>query len=62
METESFRNVGKELIYLSLALAGYCEHGNERFYSITGSTFPDWLSNYQLLKKDSCSWSYLEYK
>jgi hypothetical protein len=28
------------------------EHGNETSVSIKGREFPDWLSDYQLLKKD----------
>jgi hypothetical protein len=35
-------------------VAGSCEHGNEPSGSIKGGKFLDWLSDYQLLKKD-CS-------
>jgi hypothetical protein len=30
-----------------------CEHSNEPFGPISGREFLDWLSDYQLLKKDS---------
>jgi hypothetical protein len=32
-------------------------HSNESSGSIKGSEFPDWLSDYQLLEKDSLPWS-----
>jgi hypothetical protein len=34
-------------------MAGSCEHGNEPSISIKGGEFLDYLSDYQLLKKDS---------
>jgi len=36
---------------------GSCEHGNELPGSIEGRTFFDYMSDYQLLKKDSDSWN-----
>jgi len=36
---------------------GSCEHGNEPSGSIKGGGFIDYLSNCQLLKKDSAAWS-----
>jgi hypothetical protein len=38
-------------------MAGFCEHGDERSSSIEGREFLDWLSDYELLKKDSAPWS-----
>jgi hypothetical protein len=40
-------------------LVGSCEHGTEISGSIKGREFIDWLSNYQLLQKDSAPWSLL---
>jgi hypothetical protein len=40
-------------------VAGSCKHGNEPFGSINDWEFLDWLSDYQLLKKDSAPWSWL---
>jgi hypothetical protein len=34
-----------------------CEHGNEVPGSIKCYEIVDWLSNYQLLKKDCAAWS-----
>jgi hypothetical protein len=34
-------------------VVGSCEHGNEPPGSIKGGEFLDYLSNYQLFKKDS---------
>jgi hypothetical protein len=34
-------------------VAGSCEHGKEPSGSIKVGEFPDYLSDYQLLKKDS---------
>jgi len=36
-------------------VAGSCEHCNEALGSIKGKEFLDYLSDYQLLKKDSAS-------
>jgi len=38
---------------------GCCEHGDEPSVSIKCGEFLDWLSDCQLLKKDSGSWSWL---
>jgi hypothetical protein len=38
---------------------GSCEHGTEGLVSIKGGKFLNQLNDYQLLKKDSASWSYL---
>jgi hypothetical protein len=38
-------------------MAGCCEYGNEPSVSIKGGVFLDYLSDYQLLKKDSTSYS-----
>jgi hypothetical protein len=38
-------------------VTGSCEHGNEPSVSINGGEFLDYISDYQLLKKDSASWS-----
>jgi hypothetical protein len=35
----------------------YCDHGNESLGFIKGRKFTEQLSNYQVLKKDSDSWS-----
>jgi hypothetical protein len=40
-------------------MAGSCEHGDEPSGSIKYWEFPEQLSDYQLLKDDSASWSYL---
>jgi hypothetical protein len=40
-------------------LIGACEYGNELPASIKGGEFLDWLSDCQLLEKDSLPWSYL---
>jgi hypothetical protein len=37
--------------------ADSCEHGNKPSVSIEGGEFLDWLSDYQLLKKDSAPWN-----
>jgi hypothetical protein len=34
-------------------VAGSCEYGNESAGSISSREFLDWVSNYQLLMKDS---------
>jgi hypothetical protein len=36
-----------------------CEHGNEGSGSIKRGEFPDYLSDYENLKKDSAPWSWL---
>jgi hypothetical protein len=38
-------------------MVGCCEHGNEPLGSIKGGEFLDYLSNCQLLKKDSAPWN-----
>jgi hypothetical protein len=38
-------------------VAGSCEHGNESSGSTEGGESDDWLSNCQLLKKDSAPWT-----
>jgi hypothetical protein len=38
-------------------VAGCCEHDNEPLGSVQGGEFFDWLSDFQLLKKDSVPWS-----
>jgi hypothetical protein len=38
---------------------GTCEYGNEPSGSIKDGEFLDYLSNYNLLKKDSAPWSSL---
>jgi hypothetical protein len=38
-------------------VAGCCEHGNEPSGSIKGGEFLDWLSDSQLLKKDTAPWN-----
>jgi hypothetical protein len=40
-------------------MAGFCENGNEPSGSIKGREFLDYLSDCQLLKKDSAPWCYL---
>jgi hypothetical protein len=37
-------------------VAGLCENGNELSGSIKSREFLDYLSDYQLLKKDSVPW------
>jgi hypothetical protein len=37
-------------------MAGLCENGNETFCSIKGEEFFDYLSDYEILKKDSAPW------
>jgi hypothetical protein len=37
-------------------VAGFCERGNEPSGSIKDEGFVDYLSYYQLLKKDPASW------
>jgi hypothetical protein len=39
-------------------VAGPCEHSNEPSGSINGGEFLEWLSDCQLLKKDSAPWSF----
>jgi hypothetical protein len=38
-------------------MAGSCEDSNEPSDSINGREFVDSVSNYQLIKEDSASWS-----
>jgi hypothetical protein len=38
-------------------VTGSCGHGNETSGSTKGGEFLDYLSNYQLIKKDSAPWS-----
>jgi hypothetical protein len=38
-------------------VAGCCEHGNEPSGCLKGGELLDWLSDCQLLKKDSAPWS-----
>jgi hypothetical protein len=40
-----------------VSVANCCEYGNEPTHSIKGGEFIDYLSDYQLLKKDSIPWS-----
>jgi hypothetical protein len=44
---------------VGLCLEGTSEHGNEPSRSIKGGEFLDYLSDCQLLKKDSAPWSQL---
>jgi hypothetical protein len=39
------------------AVSGSCEHGNEPSGSTKGGEFLGYLSDYQLLKKDSAPWN-----
>jgi hypothetical protein len=38
-----------------IGFCGWCEHENKFSGSIKTGKFPDWLSDYQLLKKNSTS-------
>jgi len=38
-------------------VADFCEHGSEPSGSIKGGEFHGYLSDYQLVKKDSAPWS-----
>jgi hypothetical protein len=40
-------------------VAGSCEHSSESLIFIKGGESFDYLSDYQLLNKDSTIWSYL---
>jgi hypothetical protein len=42
---------------VGLCLEGTSEHSNEPSGSIKGREFLDWLSDFQLLKKDSAPWN-----
>jgi hypothetical protein len=43
--------------FMAGQVSGCCKHNNGFSSSIKGNEFPDQLSNYRLLKKDSGPWS-----
>jgi hypothetical protein len=45
-----------EMLHMTSKLAGPCEYGNETSGFVKGGEICGWLSDCQLLKKNSTSW------